>query len=272
MIRSAVTISLVEEARGGPFVYWDGLADGCKRASEAGFDAVEIFAPSPEAVNHDELRELLEQYNLEVAAVGTGAGWVINRLSLIHEDAGNRQQARDFIRRIIDFGGSFGAGAIIGSMQGKIEGSVTRDQALGWLSEALGELGDHAHACGQKLIYEPLNRYETNLFNYQAVASKWLDEEGLDHIALLCDLFHMNIEEEDLAESLRECGQRVGHIHFVDSNRRAPGLGHMDYGPIIQALKDINYCGYLSAEAVPLPDSDTAARQMISFMKAHELV
>ena len=44
-------ISLVEEARGGPFVYWDGVADGCKRAADLGFDAVEIFPPSAEAVN-----------------------------------------------------------------------------------------------------------------------------------------------------------------------------------------------------------------------------
>ena len=41
MIRSAITISLVPEARGGPFVYWDGLAAGCANAAALGFDAVE---------------------------------------------------------------------------------------------------------------------------------------------------------------------------------------------------------------------------------------
>ena len=43
MIRSCVTISLVEEARGGPFVFWDDLVAGCKAAQDIGFDAVEIF-------------------------------------------------------------------------------------------------------------------------------------------------------------------------------------------------------------------------------------
>ena len=47
MIRSCVTISLVPEVRGGPFVFWDDLAAGCRQAKELGFDAVEIFASSP---------------------------------------------------------------------------------------------------------------------------------------------------------------------------------------------------------------------------------
>ena len=47
MIRSSVTISLVPEARGGPFVFWDDLAAGCRQAKRLGFDAVEVFPPPP---------------------------------------------------------------------------------------------------------------------------------------------------------------------------------------------------------------------------------
>ena len=48
-MRSCVTISLVEKARGGPFVFWHDLEAACAKAKELGFDAVEIFAPGPEA-------------------------------------------------------------------------------------------------------------------------------------------------------------------------------------------------------------------------------
>ena len=72
MIQSAITVSLVEEARGGPFVLWDGLDAAFETARSLGFDAVEIFAPGPEAVDRSELHRLVEATGLQVAAVGTG--------------------------------------------------------------------------------------------------------------------------------------------------------------------------------------------------------
>ena len=82
-----------------------------------------------------------------------------------------------------------------------------------------------------------------------------------DNVRLLCDLFHMNIEETDIAGALVCGGKWVGHIHFVDSNRRPVGLGHMQYGRIIEALRAIDYQGHLCAEAFPYPDPHEAARQ-----------
>ena len=84
------------------------------------------------------------------------------------------------------------------------------------------------------------------------------------NVLLLCDLFHMNIEEADLAAALRLAGPKVGHVHFADSNRRAVGLGHTDMRPIMSALREIGYAGYLSAEVLPLPDSQSAAAQTIT--------
>jgi sugar phosphate isomerase/epimerase len=267
-MKTAVTISLVPEARGGPFVYWDGLADGFARAAALGFDAVEIFPPEANAVPIGQARELMERHGLKVAAVGTGAGWVKHKLRLTDPDPAVRAKAREFIYGIINLGGYLGAPAIIGSMQGRWEGAVSRDQALGWLAEELQLLGERAAAHQQVLLYEPLNRYETNLFNRQADAATFLDQHALKDVKLLCDLFHMNLEESDVAAALRAVAPRLGHVHFADSNRHAVGFGHTDPGPIMTALREIGYAGYLSAEVLPLPDSDAAARQtMASFRK-----
>src|SRR5688572_16062106 len=122
MIHSAITISLVPEARGGPFVFWDDLAAGCARAAAFGFDAVEIFPRSIEDLNAKHLRHLLTEHNLKLAAIGTGAGWVVRKLRLTDPDAQVRAQAQAFIASVVDFAGSFGAPAIIGSMQGRAEG------------------------------------------------------------------------------------------------------------------------------------------------------
>jgi sugar phosphate isomerase/epimerase len=267
-MRSAVTISLVTEARGGPFVYWDDLAAGCRAAAALGFDAVEVFPPGPDAVDVSALRDLLDETGLALAAVGTGAGWVKHKLSLTSADDATRDKALAFVRRTMDLAAQFGAPAIIGSMQGKWEGAVTKPTALRYLGSALFKLDEHAADLGTSLLYEPLNRYETNLINTLGDGVQFLAGLCTRHVKLLADLYHMNIEETNLADALRGAGPYVGHVHFADSNRRAAGLGHTDFAPVVAALVEIGYAGYLSAEVLPLPDSDTAARTTIeSFRK-----
>jgi sugar phosphate isomerase/epimerase len=260
-MKSAITLSLVAEARQGPFVFHDGLENGCVAAARHGFDAVEVFPPSANAIDQAQLAGLLEHHRLALAAVGTGGGWLTRGLHLTHPDAETRRQAREFIREIIDVAAVFGAPAIIGSMQGRAEPGVTREQALLWLGEALKDLGDHAESLGTTLLYEPLNRYETHLFQRQCDAADHLSAHGLANVRLLCDLFHMNIEETCIATTFRALGSHVGHVHFADSNRRAVGFGHTDAAAAVSALRDIGYAGYLSAEILPLPDAGTAAAQ-----------
>lgn len=263
-MKSAVTISLVSQARGGPFVFWDDLWGSIATATELGFDAVEIFAPGPDAVDRSRLRSELEAKQLRLAAVGTGAGWVIHKLSLTSPDAAQRRKAIDFVRSMVDFGAANAAPAIIGSMQGRWGEGIEKPRALAWLAEALRELGAHAASQGTVLLYEPLNRYETNLINRQEDGATFLKQEQCAGVKLLCDLFHMNIEESNSAQALAQAAEYVGHIHFVDSNRRPAGLGQIDFGPIIAALKKIGYGGYLSAEAFAYPDSLAAAKQTIT--------
>jgi sugar phosphate isomerase/epimerase len=268
MMKSAITVSLVEQARGGPFVFWDGLEAAAAEAARLGFDAIEIFPPTAETLNPAEINALVKRHGIAVAAVGTGGGWVIHKLHLCLPDATARQRAKDFIRGIVEVAAKLGAPAIIGSMQGRWGEGVTREQALDWLVEALYELGEHAASLGQPLLYEPLNRYETNLFNRIADTVAFLKTLKTTNVKILADLFHMNIEEANVAEALRAGAGFIGHVHFVDSNRRAVGMGHTDFAPMVAALREIGYTGYLSAEAFAVPDSQAVAEQTInSFRK-----
>ncbi len=100
MIKSAITVSLVAQAKGGPFVYWDGLESAAASAAKLGFDAIEIFAPSASSIDRPSLQALLKQHGLSAAAFGTGGGWLVHKWHLTHADptirtAGPRIHPRD---------------------------------------------------------------------------------------------------------------------------------------------------------------------------------
>jgi sugar phosphate isomerase/epimerase len=267
-MKTAITLSQVPEAAAGPFVFRQPLPQAFARAAELGFDAVELFLPAPDFVSVAEIRELAAGHGLKIAAVGTGAGMLRHGLSLTDSSPVKRQAALAFILALVDFGGRLGAPAILGSMQGKWSGEVSRVQALDWLAEALQTIGKAAAVHRVPFIYEPLNRYETNLINQLAEGSRFLETRQISNVVLLADLFHMNIEERSVAEALIAARHHLGHIHWADSNRQAIGYGHTDCTAIAEALREIGYQGYLSAEVLPLPDPDAAARQTLSSIRS----
>jgi sugar phosphate isomerase/epimerase len=269
MPKSAITVSLVPEAVGGPFVFWNGLEDACIEAARIGLDAVEIFAPDGQTIRELPLSRLLDQYPLEIAAFGTGAGMVKYGLSLSHPDDSHRLRARQFVQSIIEAAAAWKAPVILGSMQGRWTQECDRSRTLSLLRDSLNQLGAFAKDHGIALLYEPLNRYETNLINTLGEAVTLIESLEVPNVRLLADLFHMNIEEADMARALSAAMRYVGHIHLADSNRQAAGLGHTPLEPIAQVLRLAGYEGYLSAEVFPKPDATTAAAMTFRTFQRH---
>jgi sugar phosphate isomerase/epimerase len=94
-----------------------------------------------------------------------------------------------------------------------------------------------------------------------------IEAVGADNFGLLLDTFHMNIEEPKIEDSIRAAGDRIFHFHVADSNRWYPGAGHIDFGAAMATLRDIGYTGYLSVEAMPMPDADTCAERAIANLR-----
>jgi sugar phosphate isomerase/epimerase len=266
-VKSAITISLVHEAKGGPFVFWHDIPKACAQAAALGFDAIEIFPPQAWGFDVELLKSSLKEHNLAVAAMGTGAGKVKHNLSLTSVNETIRERAREFAAAMIDCAAEHNAPIIIGSMQQSPE-KIDRNAALQYFQQAIEELAPIAAAKEQILLIEPLNRYETNLLNSVQQGLEFLSTLKARNVKLLLDVFHMNIEEQNIPQVIRLAGPAVGHVHFADNNRRAVGFGHIEYRYIIQALRDIGYNGYLSAEVLPWPNSEAAAAQSIEAFKA----
>jgi len=125
---------------------------------------------------------------------------------------------------------------------------VAIEDSRKWLAECLAELGEHAGREGVKVFLEPLNRYEDHLLNTLSQAVELIEEVGSPHIQVMADLFHMNIDEDSMAGALRDAAPHLGHVHLADSNRAHPGTGHTDFAPIVAALEEIGFDGFLAME------------------------
>jgi sugar phosphate isomerase/epimerase len=141
------------------------------------------------------------------------------------------------------------------------------------LLEALGELGEHATREGVWLALEPINRYEDYMVNRldQAVslAEEVERELGLRSVVVCADLFHMNIEEDDLAKAITDTGPRLAHVHVDDSNRLQPGTGHLDFAGAFRALRTIGYDGWLALECRLRGDPEEALPATARFLERY---
>jgi sugar phosphate isomerase/epimerase len=97
----------------------------------------------------------------------------------------------------------------------------------------------------------------------------------------MADTFHMNVEERSISGSILAFGDLLNHVHLSDSNRLAPGLGHIDFAEVLQALREVGYRGGLAFELIPTlpnvledepaqPTFDDVAEQAIGHMKEVE--
>jgi sugar phosphate isomerase/epimerase len=117
------------------------------------------------------------------------------------------------------------------------------------------------------MLLEPLNRYEGDYLNTIEDVLAVIHEIEASNLKILADTFHMNIEEADITASFRRAGESLGHVHLVDSNRQAPGHGHLDIKSVLKVLRDMNYQGYISFETLPLPNPRQAIEDAIRTAK-----
>lgn len=258
------------EVRAAPILLRGDLAGAFRQAAELGCQGVEIHLRRAEDVDARAVRRWAADYGLEIPTLGTGMAATVDGLTLSAADAEIRARAVERLQGHVELAAELGSAVTIGSVSGKLgscegaERRVRRSQAL----ECLAEVCRAAGRLGVTLLLEPLNRYENDYINTLAEGMRVAAEIGASNLRLLADTFHMNIEEVDLAASLRAAGASIGHVHLADTNRQAPGHGHLDVTGVLETLAETGYQAYLSFEVLPLPDAGRAIRDGIDAIHA----
>ena len=113
----------------------------------------------------------------------------------------------------------------------------------------LKTLARYAQKNGRQVCLEPLNRFETDFINTCDQGLKMIEDVGNPALRLHLDTFHMNIEEKNQAKAIRKAGNHLGHFHACGSDRGTPGNDHIDWAPIVSALKSVKYKGDVVIES-----------------------
>lgn len=107
--------------------------------------------------------------------------------------------------------------------------------------ESMQQVMSVAETEGVTVCCEAVNRFESPLINTAAEAIRYADMVGSKNIGIHLDTYHMNIEENSIADAIRLVGKRLRHFHTGENNRNVPGRGHLDWDEIFKALKEIDY-------------------------------
>jgi sugar phosphate isomerase/epimerase len=260
------------------------LLDKADLIADIGFEAVELVGGrdiKTLKARTEEVQRALDGHTVEVSSL---CG--VSEPNYLAPDVDVRKKAVADYKEALKIAGELGCvGPIFVPVFGppKIESPWPLESAEELEKEILcaiiSELAPVAAEHGTNIVLEPLNRYETHLVNSLQDAVEIMDLSGNpDGLKIMADFFHMNIEEPDIAASIRDAGHRICHVHLADSNRLEPGAGHTDFESGLRALKDIGYDGYLALECglsdyVALdaelsgPDAEGVLRESVAYLK-----
>lgn len=212
------------------------------RAAELGAEAMDFFVSDPGRFPAKETTERMKQYSMETIVTTA----MTPEYNAISPEPAVREAALTFMKRLLDVTAELGA-KVVGGVDyvgsGYHTGKPRSQQEIEWDVEYLRAAGEYASQYGIDIALEPVKRFETHFLNTAEQALELIELAGLPNIKVHLDTFHMNIEEADIPGAIEMCGDKLAYMHLIDSNRGAPGMGHIPWVDVFKALKKIDYQG-----------------------------
>ncbi len=243
------------------FVVWRGFEESIRKAADFGYHGIELALKEAGDVDPAKLDRMLAARGLQASCISTGQVFAVLGLYFTHPDPSARDRVLEVFRGLIDLAQDHGRLINVGRARGFYQDAQTPEQTEQLFIDMARRICDLGAPKGVTLMIEPVNRYELNFVNSVDDAAKLLARVERKNVGIMPDVFHMNIEDAHVGDSLFRNAKWVSYIHFADSNRLAPGQGHLDFDDVFTGLRKAKWDGWVSIEILPKPNPDTAARQ-----------
>jgi sugar phosphate isomerase/epimerase len=225
------------------------------RLAKCGYDAIEISG-EPERYDTKQVRKLLTDHGLTCWGSVT---LMLGERNLLAANERARAMSVKYVKDTITMVKELGGQeiTIVPGTVGKVVPDASAEEEWKWAVQSLTQCYEHGLKEGVRLAIEPLNRFETYFLSRHDQALALAEAVG-PQAGICLDAFHMNIEEKDMLQALRNSKARLNDVHVADNNRMACGMGSIDWEAFIRTLKEIGYDGALTVEFVAPVDRTPA--------------
>jgi sugar phosphate isomerase/epimerase len=244
------------------------FASLCHMLKPLGYDGIELSLLEPERIEIREIVELCESFEMKIPALGTGSTYIRLGYSFGDLNESIRKAAIKRIVKYIELADNFDAKVIIGLIRGRYNHESNSSRERINITSCLKECCQVAEIHDIELVFEPINSFEIDSFNTISQSMVLLHEIDSDHLKLLIDSFHTNLEEDPIYiwDDLINIVPLVGHIHLADCTRRAPGTGHFDFKTFLKVFKEGGYEGFVSLETIMKPSFEELAKDASEYL------
>jgi len=245
----------------------DDLGLFFRQAKETGASTIE-FRPPDAAIDGDkkktaEIRKLAEDCGIELLfCFGYPVG-----LDMRSPDPFARHYAVEHLKRAVAAAGNLGGTEIGGVLYSTWPPVYDKDMITKEVKyeriqrsiECIRQVVPTAENYNIKVNLEVLNRFENYIFNTVEEGLDFLKQVGSSQCGLVLDVFHMNMEEDDMEAAIKSARGHIGQFHASEPNRRIPFHNKRINWPAIgQALKDAGYNGTVTMESIMAFDGEAS--------------
>ena len=225
-------------------------------AAECGYTGIEIapftisnYVTDISPAQRTEVRRQADRAGLEVV----GIHWLLAKTEgfyLTSPEAEVRRRTADYLGELARFCAEVGGKVmVVGSPQQRnLLPGVRPEEAMEYAADVFSRVVPVLEETDVTAALEPLGPEEGDFLVTTAEAVELAERIASPQVRLHLDCKAMATESAPIAELIRRNGRMLAHFHANDANRQGPGFGRMDFVPILEALGEIDYRGWVSVE------------------------